>query len=146
MIFSPRELHKGWDSYLICLYICTPSFDSSIPKFHKLNNQSISPSLILSLSLNYQSNLIFISLLKYFSFIFLFILIILVYFHFRRRILMSTHVDQSSNLNLYNINQSINHISVFNPVMYLSFHFRLFPFLSFTSFQDRTPRPPNVNL
>ena len=65
---------------LIYVHICTPSFDSSIPEFHKLNNQSISPSLLLSLSLNYQSNLIFIGLLKYFSFIFLFILIILVYF------------------------------------------------------------------
>ena len=146
MIFSPQELHKGWDSYLICLYKCTPLFDTSIPEFHILNNQSISHSLLLSSSLNYQSNLIFIGLLNYFSFIFLFILIILVYFHFRRRILMSTHVDQSSDLNLYNNYQSINHISVFNPIICLSFHFRLFPFLSFTSFQDQTPRPPNVNL
>ena len=134
MIFSPRELHKGWDSYLICSYTCNPSFDSSIPEFHKPTNQSISPFLLLSSSLNYQSNLIIIGLLNYFSFIFLFILIILVYFHFRRRILMSTHVDQSSDLNLYNINQSINHISVFNPIISLAFHFWLLPILSFTSF------------
>ena len=146
MIFSPQELHKGWNSYLICLYICTPSFDSSILKFHKLNNQSISPSLLLSLSLNYQSNLIFIGLLKYFSFIFLFILIILVYFHFRRRILMSTHVDPSSDLNLYNINQSINHISVFNPFYVPILSFSVVPLSLFHILQDRTPRPPNVNL